>query len=128
MDPQATAENRRHRRYAIDAPIRLSTIDPERDPHTGRPFFRAFEDRCANISRGGLLLRTHESLTPGRRLLLEVELPDGPRFEAVARVAWASRSRCEPDALDLGIEFLGGIPEHLARLESYLAGAPGRAA
>jgi len=125
MDPYAATQRRRHQRVDVDAPIRVSTIDPELDPHTGRPFFRAFEDRCVNLSRGGLLLRTREALSPGRRILLEVELPGGPLFEAVARIAWA---RLAGDALDLGIEFLGGIPDHLARLERFLGQATRSAA
>jgi len=36
-------ERRRFPRVALDVPIRLSTIDPEIDPWTGRPFFRASE-------------------------------------------------------------------------------------
>jgi len=125
MDPQAAAQRRRHERVEIDAPIRVSTIDPEIDPYTGRPFFRAFEDRCLDLSRGGLRMRTREALLPGRRVLLEVELPGGPRFEAVARIAWAGRAG---EALDLGIEFLGGIPDHVARLERFLGQASRSAA
>lgn len=123
MEPRSatTVQRRRHRRIAIDAPIRVSTIDPELDPRTGRPFFRLFEDRCVDLSRGGLRMRTHEVIAPGRRILLEVELPDGPRFEAVARIAWTADAG--PDHQDVGIEFLGGIPDHLARLEDYLGAA-----
>lgn len=120
MDLQDAIQRRRYERVEIDAPIRISTIDPEIDPHTGRPFFRAFEDRCVNLSRGGLLMRTREALAPGRRVLLEVELPGGPSFEAVARIAWAGHAGRQSDALDLGVEFLGGIPDHLARLERFL--------
>jgi Tfp pilus assembly protein PilZ len=127
MHPHAVIQRRRHQRVELDAPIRVSTIDPELDPHTGRPFFRAFEDRCVNLSRGGLLLRTREALAPGRRVLLEVELPGGPLFEAVARIAWTGAARGS-EALDLGIEFLGGIPDHLARLERYLGQATRSAA
>jgi Tfp pilus assembly protein PilZ len=123
MDLQSAAQRRRYRRVDLDAPVRVSTIDPEIDPHTGRPFFRAFEDRCRNLSRGGLLMRTHEPLAPGRRVLLEVDLPDGPCFEAVARVAWAGRADRESEPLDLGVEFLAGVPDHLARLEHFLAQA-----
>jgi Tfp pilus assembly protein PilZ len=128
MESHEAAQRRRHQRIAVDAPIRISTIDPEIDPYTGRPFFRAFEDRCLNLSRGGLLMRTHEVLAPGRRVLLEVDLPDGPRFEAVARVAWTGLAERASDVLDLGIEFLGGIPDHLARLERFLGQASRNAA
>jgi hypothetical protein len=115
-------DRRRHPRIRVEAPIRLSTIDPEIDPWTGRPFFRAWEERCRNLSRGGMHVRTQEILAPGRRVLLEVDLPDGPSVAAIGRVAWA---RPEPGAADdasfgLGVEFLGGLPDHLARLESFL--------
>lgn len=123
MDPAATVQRRRHQRVDVDASIRVSTIDPEIDPHTGRPFFRAFEDRCLNLSRGGLLMRTHEPLLPGRRVLLELEIPGGPQFEAVARIAWSNPAGRASAALDLGVEFLGGIPDHLNRLERFLGQA-----
>jgi hypothetical protein len=119
-------DRRRHERVAIDAPIRLSTIDPEIDPWTGRPFFRAWEERCANLSRGGALVHSREVLAPGRRLLLEVDLPGGPSFEAIARVAWSRPDCAEPHGAvcGLGIEFLGGVPDHLARLETFLTRSP----
>jgi hypothetical protein len=124
LDPNATAPaerpRRRYRRVPVEATVRLSTIDPETDPHTGRPFFRAWEDRCINVSRGGLLLRTHEGVGAGRRVLLELELPDGPVVEAVARIAWTGPPAPGADPIAVGIEFLGGIPDHMARLERYL--------
>ena len=119
---------RRHRRVEMRAAIRLSTIDPEIDPHSGRPFFRVCEESCTNVSRGGARVRTREPLAPGRRLLLEMQLPDGGAFEAIARVAWwrpesaAARERAEE--MGIGIEFLGGTPDHLARLEGFLAERP----
>jgi hypothetical protein len=123
MPEQALQDRRRHRRVRVDASIRLSTIDAEIDPWTGRSFFRAWEERCANVSRGGLLVRSRERLAPGRRLLLELDLPDGPSVEAIARVAWthpASPAEEGDPGFGLGIEFLGGVPDHMARLESFL--------
>ena len=118
-DPtRAGRERRRHPRVAVDTPIRLSTLDPETDPWTGRPFFRACEERSANLSRGGVLVQTREPLAPGRRVLIEMTLPDVGAFEAIARVAW-TRQRAG-DAFGLGFEFLGGAPDHRARLERFL--------
>ena len=120
-------DRRRHRRVEMRAAIRLSTIDPEIDPHSGRPFFRVCEESCTNLSRGGARVRTREPLVPGRRLLLEMQLPDGCSFEAIARVAWwrpesaASRERAE---IGIGVKFLGGTPDHLARLAGFLAERP----
>jgi hypothetical protein len=127
MATLSPADRRRHRRVPIDVPIRISTIDPEIDPWTGRPFFRAWEERCENLSRGGALVRTREPLAPGRRVLLELDLPDGPSFEAIARVAWTQTGGEVPQLeyeYGLGIEFLGGVPEHMARLEKFLGEAP----
>jgi hypothetical protein len=97
---------------------------PEIDRFTGRPFFRSFEETVADVSRGGARIRSREPLAPGRRVLLEIELPDGRGFEAIARVAWARLDIGTPsDETGLGIEFLGGSPEQMTRLERFL-GAP----
>jgi hypothetical protein len=121
-ESRAGRDRRRHPRVALEAPIRFSTIDPETDPWTGRPFFRACEERCANLSRGGALVWTREPLAPGRRVLVELSLSDGRAFEAIARVAWAGQSGERDGPLfGLGFEFLGGAPDDLARLERFLA-------
>ena len=113
-------ERRRHPRVLVDVPIRFSTIDPEIDPWSGRPFFRSCEEALADVSRGGARVRTTEPLGPGRRLLLEMDLPDGRPFETIARVAWARLDPAEPGGYGLGLEFLGGSPDHAARLTTIL--------
>ena len=125
MAQASSITRRRYPRVHLQVPIRLSTIDPELDPWTGRPFFRSCEETVADLSRGGARVRSREPLAPGRRLLLELDLPDGRSFEAIARVAWA---RPEPTASNdaaegayaLGLEFLGGTPDHRTRLETFL--------
>jgi Tfp pilus assembly protein PilZ len=117
------ANRRRHRRVAARLPVRISTIEPERDRWTGRPFFRAAREECANLSRGGLFVRTSEPLAPGRRILIEVSLPNGRGLEAIGRVAWSRRVLAPgntDDGSGVGIEFLGGSPDHFADLERYL--------
>lgn len=114
---------RRHRRVVTDITVRLSTIEPERDPWTGRPFFRAFQETCVNVSRGGAFVRTSEPLTPGRRLLVELELPDGRPMEAIGRVAWTKRvlePRSRRAEAGVGIEFLGGAAEQFSALEAFI--------
>jgi len=125
MAHASSINRRRHPRVHLHVPIRLSTIDPELDPWTGRPFFRSCEETVADLSRGGARVQSREPLAPGRRLLLELDLPDGRSFEAIARVAW---TRLEPAASNgaaegayaLGLEFLGGTPDHRTRLETFL--------
>lgn len=114
---------RRYRRVDARLPVRISTIEPERDPWTGRPFFRASHETCANVSRGGAYVRTGEPLTPGRRVLLELQLPSGRPVEAIGRIAWQRRVMT-PEGTEegsgVGIEFLGASSEQFTALEDYI--------
>ena len=106
--------------------VRISTIEPERDPWTGRPFFRASEETCANVSRGGAFVHTAEPLAPGRRLLLELKLPNSTSLEAIGRVAWTRRvmtPRTETPDGGIGVEFLGAASRQLLALENFIDSA-----
>jgi hypothetical protein len=110
---------RRHPRVPLEIPVRLSSIDPERDP-SGAPFFRATRELCANLSAGACI-HTADPLSPGSRVLLEVELPDGQAFETLGRVAWSRSAVVPGGSLDTGcgVEFLGAAEER-APLERWL--------
>jgi hypothetical protein len=116
-------DRRRHPRIRASLPVRISTIEPERDPWTGRPFFRASQETCANVSRGGAFVQTSEPLAPGRRILVELALPNGPPLEAIGRVAWTKRVMT-PDERNqdagVGIEFLGGVAEQFSALQDFI--------
>lgn len=123
MSEEGRNPQRRHRRIEGTFPVRISTIEAERDPWTGRSYFRASQETCGNLSRGGVFVRTTELLDPGRRVLLELELPNGSHVEAIGRVAWTKRSvlRDAPQlGAGVGVEFLGGAANQLAALEEYL--------
>lgn len=125
MNRQDSRE-RRHERVALTLPVRVSSIDPETDPHTGLPCFRAMREVCANVSRGGAYIRTTDPLSPGRRVLLELELPDGASFETVGRIAW-SRTVLSPSGsveCGSGVEFLGGNDNQREALGVLLARPP----
>ena len=114
---------RQHPRVEARLPVRISTIEPERDPSSGRPFFRATQETSANLSRGGAYLETTEPLTPGRRVLVEVSLPDGAPVEAIGRVAWSRRlvnSQARAGECGVGLEFIAGATEQLQLLDDYL--------
>jgi len=117
------SHQRRHERIASEVSVRISTIEPERDPWTGRPFFRASFETCANVSRGGAFVKTTEPLSPGRRLLVEVHIPGSRPIEAIGRVAWTKRIMA-PHAPDpesgIGIEFIGGASEQFDALDGYI--------
>ena len=117
------ADRRRHPRVSSELPIRISTIEPERDPWTGKPFFRASQEVCANLSRGGAFVRTAEPLSPGRRVLVELHLPGHEPLEAIGRVAWTKRvmtPRESEQRAGIGIEFLGGAPDQFERLDAFI--------
>jgi uncharacterized protein (TIGR02266 family) len=116
---------RRHRRVPVRLPVRLISIDPETDSGSGRTCFRASRELCANVSDGGAYIRTDEPLAPGRRLLLELQLPGGCRFETMGRVAW-SRTVLTPGGTvesGAGVEFIGVSQEQRAPLREVLEGA-----
>lgn len=119
-----SSARRRHPRVAVELPVRLSSIDPERD-RSGTPFFRATRELCANVSAGGACIRTSDPLPPGSRVLLELELPDGGAFETLGRVAWSRTVVASGGAVEAGcgVEFLGGSEEERARLEECLFSA-----
>ena len=115
--------DRRYRRVAIRTHVRISTIDPETDASTGRPYFRTSEETCANVSRGGAYVETEDAVSPGRRVLLEIDLPEGNRLQAVGRVAWTKTALQRTDRKEgpgMGIEFVAASDEELGRLERFL--------
>lgn len=123
------APTRRHPRVALRVPVDVTTIDPETDPRTGRPYFRECRELCGNLSNGGMFIATADPPGPGRRLLVRIHTPDGaPPIEAVARVAW-QKPRAATDAPDagVGVEFLGASPSTRAAIERFLHGAAGAA-
>ena len=83
------APTRRHPRVSLQVPVDVTTIDPETDRRTGRPYFRECRELCANLSSGGMFIATADPPHPGRRLLVRIHVADGaPPIEALARVAW----------------------------------------
>ena len=123
MNDDSGDARRRHPRIDARIPVRISTIDADRDPWTGRPYFRSSQETCSNLSRGGAFVRTGELLEPGRRVLVELSLPNGSQVEAIGRVAWTKRSlAAQGPELDsgIGIEFLGGVSTQLSVLDDFV--------
>ena len=120
MRDERGTNQRRETRVPLQATVRISTIDPETDPRTGRSFFRSSDEVCSNVSRSGLFIRTAEPLEPGRRLLVELQLPDGEDIDAVGRVAWVKKSLAPTAERDVGIELLGAAGAELASLQAYV--------
>lgn len=109
MEPSQRS-TRRHPRIPVRVPVRVSSIDAETDPRTGRPCYRATRELCANLSRGGAFIRTDEPISPGHRVLVEIQLPGRAPIETLGRVAW-SKTVLAPGGhreAGVGVEFLGG--------------------
>jgi len=111
-------------RISLRLRARISTIDPETDPRTGRRFFRAADEICANLSRGGAFISMRETIPTGRRVLVELDIPGGQQVQAVGRVAWTRKALAtqlpagharEPG---IGIQFLAG--DGLWRLDQFV--------
>ena len=84
------ARRRRYEHVNAHLPVRISTIEPETDPWTGKPFFRSSCEWSGNVSRGGVFVHTREPIRPGSRVLVELDLPGGTAVEALGRVAWTA--------------------------------------
>ena len=118
----------RHRRLSLRVKARLSTIDPIRDAATGERYFRSSEETCANISRSGAFVATHQPIERGCRVMLEIELPGGEGLETLAQVVWSRTTLVRPGSAarseeqsGLGIEFIEAAPDQIAKLEKYLS-------
>ena len=108
---------RRHPRVPVRVPVRVSSIDAETDPRTGRPCFRATRELCANISRGGAFIHTDDPLSPGHRVLMEIHVPGTAPIETLGRVAW-TKSVLAPGGRirnGAGVEFVDAAASGLGR-------------
>ena len=105
--PRRTAAYPRH---ALRCPVRVSGIDPEIDPESGLPCFTSVEEHALNLSEGGVFVPGDDTLTPGRRVLVEIDLPEGAQIQAIGTVAWRRRpaaARGVDRPAGMGIEFTG---------------------
>ena len=111
---------RRYPRHSVQMQVRISSIDPETDPGTGRPRFRSSTETIRMLSRGGAFIESSDPLPPGQRILVELELPDRG-LEVVGRVAW---SKITPGARSgagiVGVEFIGGGDDAFRELDRFL--------
>lgn len=121
---QPGAPSKNAGRVDVEMPVRISTIDPEYEARTGRPYFRTSTETSANLSPGGAFVQTHEAIEPGKRLLVELDLPDGRSIQTIGKVVWrkstVQTSRRLPGT-GIGIEFVGAAPDQLRTLERFLA-------
>lgn len=129
---QAETGLQKFRRVPTSVPVRISTVDAEIDPSTGRAFFRSAEETTANLSRGGAYVKSWEPLAAGRRVVLAIVLPGEEELQLVGRVVWTRRALRPPPNGELepagyGIEFVGGSRAELDALGRFLKAIAPRA-
>lgn len=122
---QAKTGTQKHTRIMTSVPVRIATVDAERDPDTGKLFFRSSETTTANLSHGGAFVHSWEPLNAGRRVIVSIELSTGQEIQVVARVAWTRRELRQAESNELeapgyGLEFIGGSSAELAALDAFL--------
>ena len=120
-----------NRRVNVRIPIRISTIDPEVDPKTGKLFFFTSEEFSANVSRGGAFVTTPEPIHPGRRVLVEIDIPNGSSIQTIGRVVWKQLPDPTEDTSSkqwsgIGIQFTSGRPDLFNELDRYINSAERR--
>ena len=124
---QASTGLQRYPRVAVTVPVRISTVDPEIDPDTGNLFFGSAEETTANLSRGGVYLRSWEPLESERRVIVALDLPSGEELHLTARVAWTRRelrpaSTNDIEAPGYGLEFFGASSREMACIDRLVDG------
>ncbi len=122
LDARPYSRRQMHRRVNLRLPVTVSSIDSTRDPETGEVYFHTSEETCADVSCGGAFVLTPEAIEIGRRLLVEIELPDGAELQVLARVVWRrvvprTAAAIPGERPGIGVQFTGGKAEALARLE-----------
>ena len=115
-----------HARRGLRWPVRVSAIDPEIDPESGLPCYLSLEASSVNLSEGGVFVPCEDTLTPGRRVVVEVDLPAGSTVQALGEVVWrraprAARSGDRPAGI--GIVFKGMPRSSAVALAEALAPA-----
>jgi hypothetical protein len=121
---RSNAGLQRYPRIAMAVPVRISTVDPESDPNTGKPFFRSTEETTANLSHGGAYLRSWEPLEQGRRVVVAIDLPSGEELQLTGRVVWTRRELRRQirdiESTGYGVEFLAGANHELDVLDRLI--------
>jgi hypothetical protein len=99
------SEARRFARRTVELTARLACLDAEHDPHTGLTSFRVMTVRTVNVSDGGLCIRAEQAVNCGRRVVLELDLPDGRTCDVAGRIVWLELLETTGGSARMGVEF-----------------------
>ena len=93
-------------RYQVNLEVSFSSAD------------ELISEHSANISKGGIFVRTTRRFALNSELGLEIQLPNQQRLRTGARVVWMDE---RPGHTGVGLVFVGNDKEFSSRLEQYLA-------
>jgi hypothetical protein len=99
------ADARRYVRLRVELTARLACLDPERDPRTGLTSYRVMTVRTVDVSDAGLCIRAEEAVNCGRRVVLELDLPDGRTCDVSGRIVWLEPREADGKLSRMGVEF-----------------------
>jgi hypothetical protein len=75
-----------------------------------------------DLGLGGVRVYSDQPMEPGRRLEVELRLPDGSTLTLLSEVVWLQElSEGAPASYDVGLQFLDLTPEDFEALEGVLA-------
>ena len=107
-------EKRRHKRYAVNAPVEIERLGTSPDP-AARDKFRA---RLFDLSQGGVRIETRELVQPGETVRLLVAHADDFELRCTGRARWTNKVT---GGYHTGVEFTS--VDNFKTLDRIAAGA-----
>jgi hypothetical protein len=109
-DNKDRQERRRYPR--LRAPVYCRPVGPSAG-QGGQP---------VDLSLGGVRVYSDNPIEPGRRLEVELQLPDASTLTLLSEVVWIQElPEGAPASFDIGLQFLDLTPEDVEALETVLA-------
>jgi hypothetical protein len=96
---------RRFARRPVELTARLACVDAERDRRTGECLFWMMTVRTVDVSDGGVCIRAEQPVDCGKRVVLELDLPDGRIIDVAGRVVWLEPSGTDGHSSRMGVAF-----------------------
>ncbi|MFH1146204.1 MAG: PilZ domain-containing protein [Pseudomonadota bacterium] len=123
--PGKGMDQRLHTRIPVNLPVHISNTDSGIHGPRERELFRLWNDRCVNMSLGGVFVRTTDPIPRASEVSIEIDLPAYRSFQAIGRVVWEKSlvfNHSKGTYAGLGLEFLTIPEEHLGPLKRFIEG------
>ena len=101
----SSVEARRFARRRVELTARLACVDADRDSRTGEMLFWMMTVRTVDVSDGGLCIRAEQPVDCGRRVVIELDLPDGRICDVAGRIVWLEPSGEDGQSSRMGVAF-----------------------